>query len=102
MEKLFNREGIHNWETYRFQCDCTEPSDCLDLHIDYNDNTVCFCFFPRNWRSVRQRIKDTISFIRGKIPYHETVLRRSDIPEMIRVLQEADKVIPNNEKQRVY
>ena len=81
MEKLFDfTKGDPECKLYRFQCDCLEPGDALDVNVDcYKEDkkffVLCLQFNDSDFWS---RVKYAWHILRGKWTWREFVVREED------------------------
>jgi len=87
MEKLLDLTKGDNFKLYRFQCDCLEPEDALDVSVDCvqgNKKFFALCL-QFNINSFGDRVKSAWHILRGHWAWREFVVREEDCGDLSRI-----------------
>ena len=91
MEKILD---FSDAVTYRFQCDCYTPAHALDVEVlkDAPDSIILAMYTtPDSWV---WRMKYCWRMLRTGMGFeHEFVLRKTDVPELVKILTEAGNAV---------
>lgn len=92
VDKIFDDSELY-WK--RFSCDCLDPTHIVDLSVEFipgqKENTLLVEFAEKySQYPLWERIKNAFKILLGKEIYgHGFIVRPSDIPEMIELLEKA-------------
>lgn len=78
MERLLDKGKVDDYRMYRFQCDCLQSLDAMDIEVESVDGKKFIILSMYFHDSFLKRIKYAYQIIKGRWTYRDFIPRKDD------------------------